>query len=207
MSPYLQEKWQQTLLLSKLKPSGEHAALLQSMQDEIVTSYSEPHRHYHTLVHLEQLFAALERVGCDDVAVLWSVWYHDIVYRPSRADNEAKSARIAEQRLQVVGLGADLIAQISSFIEATEHHQTDDALCQLFLDADMAILGVSAAEYQRYTQQVAKEFKRVPKFLYRRGRKAFVKKVLAEETIFKTPEFKRDFEAQARQNLNWELNL
>ena len=57
----------------------------------IETAYSEPHRYYHTLAHLENMFAESARFAPLPPAVEWAIWFHDFVYDPRSATNEEDS--------------------------------------------------------------------------------------------------------------------
>lgn len=48
----------------------------------LVAAYAEPHRHYHTLAHLDAMFDWLDRAESADglAAVTWAVFFHDAVY-------------------------------------------------------------------------------------------------------------------------------
>src|SRR4051812_20768490 len=69
----------------------------------IRTAYSVPGRHYHTLTHIVACLDELDVVRplCRDAdAVETALWYHDLVYDPSRADNEERSALAAADALR-----------------------------------------------------------------------------------------------------------
>src|SRR5438876_11125144 len=81
---------------------------------ELVQAYSGEGRHYHTLNHLAALFVLLDRHGAglaDRNAIELAIFFHDIVYVPTRSDNEAASAALARERLAALGLPAGLIAR------------------------------------------------------------------------------------------------
>lgn len=76
----------------------------------------------------------------------------------------------------------------------------DDTLHML--DVDMAILGADPAVFARYDRAIAEEYRgHVPGFLYRRGRKAFFRGLLARERIYLSEFFHARREARARANL------
>lgn len=72
-------------------------AVSQRLWTEIGSAYSRSGRHYHTLDHLQNLLVELSGVrssiGDWDV-VLFSLFYHDIVYNPLKSNNEEKSAEM-----------------------------------------------------------------------------------------------------------------
>src|SRR5258707_14163475 len=74
----------------------------------LASRYSEPHRAYHTLRHIEHCldeFEAVRQEARDPVAVEMALWYHDAVYDTRRRDNEELSAILAERTSAAAGLG------------------------------------------------------------------------------------------------------
>lgn len=74
---------------------------------EIETNYSSNGRHYHTLQHLENLFIQLTEIKSDIhnwETILFTLYYHDIVYHSLKSDNEEKSAELAEKRLKQISV-------------------------------------------------------------------------------------------------------
>ena len=57
--------------------------------------YAEPHRAYHTWEHIEALLAQFARLDwADPKGVEIAVYYHDAIYNPLAATNEADSAEL-----------------------------------------------------------------------------------------------------------------
>lgn len=205
MTELLQSKWDQTAARLML---GERSS--QKLFSEIVKRHSEPHRQYHGLGHLEALFDVLEPVW-DDVSeparVELAIWYHDIVYKPLRNDNEDKSARLAVRRLTGCGADSGLVTRLARLIQATANHagggaDHDDAL---FLDSDFSILGAPAAVYDEYAEAIRKEYRLVPRPIYNCGRGKFLEDALNRPRIFLTDHFEARYGAQARENMAREL--
>ncbi len=95
----------------------------------LLARYDEPWRAYHTREHLSEAFAALTQVGgADDPVARVALWYHDAVYDPRRADNEAASADLAAVELAAAGRPADFVAAVRRLVLATATHdsETDD---------------------------------------------------------------------------------
>ena len=73
-------------------------------REQLVAAYAAPGRYYHNLAHIEDSLAALARV--EDISPLdreilsAAIWWHDVVYDATRADNEELSARLAEQHVR-----------------------------------------------------------------------------------------------------------
>lgn len=205
MTEFLQSKWDKTaarLLLGKTAS--------QKLFAEIVKRHSEAHRKYHGLGHLEALFDVLDPVW-DDVSeparVELAIWYHDIVYKPLRSDNEDKSARLAVRRLSGCGADSGLVTRVARLIQATAHHagggaDHDDAL---FLDADFSILGAPADAYDDYAEAIRKEYRLAPRPMYDSGRRKFLEDALNRPRLFHTDHFEARYGAQARENMAREL--
>ena len=178
---------------------------------EIEQNYSNKKRHYHTLQHLnsllEQLTEAKKEIQNWD-AILFTLYYHDIVYNTLKSDNEEKSAALAKTRMTQIAVSTQTIELCYNQILATKSHQTSsNSDTNYFTDADLAVLGKSWETYATYYKNVRKEYAIYPDFLYNRGRKKVIKHFLAMDRIFKTDFFYYKFETQAKQNLNQELNL
>ncbi|WP_421787665.1 hypothetical protein [Hyphobacterium sp.] len=201
----LEKRWQHTADTLAVSPE-----MSRDLFAEIVKRHSERHRHYHGLAHLKALFDVLQPVWTElvePVRIELAIWYHDIIYRPLRSDNEAKSAALAEKRLSAAGIAPDLIERVGTLIRATAQHQSggrdrDDAF---FLDADFSILGAPADIYNAYLAAVRKEYRLVPAPIFRAGRTKFLRHALAQDRIFQTGYFEDTYGAQARDNMVREL--
>src|SRR6187402_3440133 len=93
----IQDRWMQ--LISHFNTD---VVLAEKLLREIEAGYSESSRHYHTLAHLQALLIFSEQYQ-DQLkyksVIDFAIYYHDIVYKASRSDNEEQSAQIAEARL------------------------------------------------------------------------------------------------------------
>ena len=178
---------------------------------EIETNYTNKKRHYHNLQHLENMFKEL--CECyDDIqdwdTILFSLFYHDIIYNATKKDNEEKSADIAVNRLKQIEYPESKIALCYQQILATKSHiLSSNNDTNLFTDADLSILGSAWQEYELYYKQVRKEYAIYPDFLYNPGRKKVLQHFLDMENIFKTEFFKNKYENIARDNIYKELSL
>ena len=71
--------------------------LITQLWSDINKHYSNKHRHYHNLSHLDHLLEQLIEVKnaiTDWNTILFSLFYHDVIYKPLRKDNEEKSAAL-----------------------------------------------------------------------------------------------------------------
>ncbi|MBP2615778.1 hypothetical protein [Chryseobacterium jejuense] len=192
-------------------PFTKDVSLINSLWKEIETKYAEKDRHYHNLLHLENMFTEFENVKSnisDFTTVSFSVFYHDIIYNTNSKSNEEKSALKATERLTELGLCQSNIILISDQILATKHHQkSEDEDTNYLLDADLSILGKDLETYLAYTRMIRKEYSIYPDLLYKPGRKKVLKHFLEFESIFKTDYFREKYEAQARSNIAAEIQL
>jgi predicted metal-dependent HD superfamily phosphohydrolase len=176
---------------------------------EIEKHYSAKSRHYHTLTHLENLLAELEGVKSqisDWEVVLFALFYHDLIYKSSSAQNEENSAKMTQKRLNITALTSNQIDRTVAHILATKKHEwSNDSDTTFFTDADLSILGAPFEHYMIYSRQIRKEYAIYPDLLYNPGRKKVLIHFLAMERIYNTPHFYEKYEAQARQNLAAEL--
>ncbi|MEG0926278.1 HD domain-containing protein [Chryseobacterium sp.] len=192
-------------------PFSEDHHLIHTLWFEIEKKYSEKGRHYHNLLHLENMFKELEAVKSrisDFTTVSFSVFYHDIVYNATSKSNEEKSALLAETRLAELTLNKDHIKAVSAQILATKLHQkSEDEDTNYLLDADLSILGKDLKSYLAYTQMIRKEYSIYPDLLYKPGRKKVLKHFLELNSIFKTEYFKEKYEVPSRENISIEIQL
>lgn len=101
----LREKWQN--LASKFS-NNEH--LIDQFWLELETAYQGRKRFYHDLVHIPTMLDLAEkhREQIRDFEVLqFSIFYHDAIYDVKRQDNELKSAELAKDRMQKLGVSAE----------------------------------------------------------------------------------------------------
>ena len=179
--------------------------------DNLCASYSEPQRRYHTLIHLTALFDCLELHG-DEIGeparLAFATWYHDIVYDPSRSDNEERSAERAVNELTALGASDALCTRVAQLIAATKNHASGgiDYDDDIFLDADLSILGAPEDVYRQYVGDVRAEYAHVAAAEWKTGRTTFLKKLAVAPRIFRTGIFEGAYGDQARANIAWELN-
>ena len=194
-----------------LKNYTEDDALINAFWLELEKNYSNKKRHYHTLAHLDHLLSQLTYVKAEiqnwDV-VLFTLYYHDIVYNALKGNNEEKSAELAEKRLSRTSLEAENIQLCKAQILATKSHQhAKDEDTNYFTDADLSILGQDWETYSAYYKNVRKEYAIYPNFLYNKGRKKALIHFLQMDRLFKTDFFYEQYERQARENLQREIEL
>lgn len=175
---------------------------------EIETNYSKSSRYYHNLEHLNTMFVELEYVKSTVNhldRLLLSIYYHDIIYKITKSDNEYQSALVFEKRMMKTNFLA--IDECKKQIEKTKTHQlSGDYDTNVLMDLDLVILGKSPHVYQQYCDAIRKEYQLYPDLIYRNGRKKVLKHMLSFDSIYKTDWFKQAYENQARENLQTEFN-
>jgi predicted metal-dependent HD superfamily phosphohydrolase len=191
---------------------GCGAPAASAVLDEIASAYREPHRHYHTLDHIAALLTLLDRHGKgagDRDALELAILFHDIVYDPSRQDNEEASAGLAGERLASLGFPRALSAKVARYILATRHDQPPGAVgdtdLALLLDLDLSVLAAPPDDYRAYAAAVRREYAFVPDELYRPGRRRVLEGFLARERLYLTGRLRDAWEPAARANLAGEI--
>lgn len=187
------------------------SALITALWDEIEEGYSSKKRQYHTLQHLENLLSQLAAVKeeiNDWETLLFTLFYHDIIYSALKSDNEMKSAKLAEKRMGQLAISDEIIVRCKHQILATKSHElSENSDTNYFTDADLSVLGQPWEIYTRYYKGVRKEYSIYPDLVYNPGRKKVLNHFSEMDRIFKTDYFYNAFEAQAKQNLEREITL
>ena len=180
-----------------------------SLWNEIEKKYSSHKRYYHTLSHLEVMLDQLD--GCKQLIVdrdtlLFSAFYHDIVYNVLKSNNEERSADLAVKRLSATEFPVHKINTCRDQIVATKNHlNSNNEDTNLLTDADLSILGQPSDVYGQYCGQIRKEYSIFPDIVYKPGRKKVLIHFLNMKRIFKTSFFYDKYELPARHNLDSEL--
>ena len=171
----------------------------------LLRCYDEPHRAYHTRLHLGEAYQALAQ--CRAVADRWhevevALWFHDAIYDVSRKDNEAHSADWARDTVLAAGLPRDVAARVHALVMSTQHDPVPpDTDAKIVVDVDLSILGAPPARFDEYERQVREEYSAVPEAVYRAGRARVLRQFLERPAIFNTARFVGRYERQARANL------
>ena len=172
---------------------------------ELVSLYSQPHRHYHNLRHIAECLAEFDsaaHLAQESVAVELAIWFHDAMYDTHAPDNEERSAELAQQRIAECGGDADLCRSVVALVLATKAHDPSvhpDA--PLFVDIDLSILGQAEERFQEYETQIRREYEWVAERLFEVRRAEILEGFLLRRRIYTTEHFLRKYEKQARENL------
>ncbi|MDY6940801.1 MAG: N-methyl-D-aspartate receptor NMDAR2C subunit [Cyanobacteriota bacterium] len=197
------QRWNRLCMALNISPDRHEFTAL-------VSAYSQPERHYHTLQHLDECLEKLDwaiaesrdlNSDCFNLIEV-ALWYHDAIYQPRAKNNEQKSAEWATRFLSESGLNPNDVQLIQSLILATEHRLTPvEMMHQLMVDIDLSILGAEVDRFQEYDRQIRQEYAWVPRSSYREKRKEVLSFFLSKPRIYATDLFYRKFEKRARKNL------
>jgi predicted metal-dependent HD superfamily phosphohydrolase len=173
---------------------------------ELIARYSEPHRSYHTVRHLDECFEKLGEIE-DEAARLGEIevalWFHDAIYDVRAKDNEAKSADWARAVAVSAGIEPAAAGRIHSLVLCTVHDAVpsgDDE--RILVDVDLSILGAPAERFDEYERQIRAEYSWVPEGAFRGKRREILAQFLARPRIYSTRTFIDRYERRARENLD-----
>lgn len=176
----------------------------------LCAAYSEPHRHYHNLLHLDECLRELDTVADQAVqpgALEMALWFHDAIYDPQdSSENEELSAKWSQDWLEEAKAPKPLIQTVRSLILMTRHHLPDATPDAAWMcDIDLAILGQSEERFWEYECAIRQEYAAVPEQTYLQGRRHVLETFLRRKCIYVTEMFADRYEAAARSNLRASL--
>lgn len=197
-----------------------------ALGEDLLARYEQPHRKYHTSVHLSEMLTALKTLykrhhTATPRAVLLAAWFHDAVYEANPGEDEAASADLARTALTPLASTGSLtnreVTAIAHLIELTASHQLADGIeeytsgaltradAAFFLDADLAILAADSPRYTRYVAGVRAEYAHYAPDAFTRGRAAILQGFLNRTAIYASDTAHLLWDAPARLNLRTEL--
>jgi predicted metal-dependent HD superfamily phosphohydrolase len=200
----LQDKYTKLLL-----NIGFEENTIQNHWLDLVKAYSSKSRHYHNLNHLSEMITCYDLYESNlkfPNEVLYAIFYHDIIYKVTRKDNELKSADYAVAILaDNARLNKDLVYDMICTTQLHQHNDNEDT--NWLIDFDLKILSKDWDDYKIYFEKIRKEYKIYPNLLYKPGRKKTLEHFLENEFIFQTAEFRGKYELKARENIKQEIEL
>lgn len=202
---FLYPLWQQ--LSSEL---SKDTALADNLFADLCKHYAEPQRYYHHLAHIVSVWQLIQPyypLLAHLSAVQWAVLYHDAIYDTTRSDNEQQSGIYAQQHIARLGGGQWLQQRVYDLIVATQTHiaAPHDNDMQYLLDADLAILGSSAEQYEQYYRAIRREYAWVADEIYRQGRQVVLTQLLNKQPIYYTDDFSKQYGLSAKRNIMAEI--
>jgi predicted metal-dependent HD superfamily phosphohydrolase len=172
---------------------------------DLIARYSEPHRKYHTMQHLDECFDKLQEIRAAAVhpnEIELALWFHDAIYDVKRQDNEERSANWACSTALAAGLSISIAERVHALVMATRHDAMPNHVDeQILVDVDLSILGAKPDRFDEYERQVREEYHWIPDLLFEAKRRRVLTQFLERSKIFNTEQFLNSYEAQARTNL------
>jgi len=176
---------------------------------KLIEAYSEKHRAYHTLEHIDACLIQLDAVTGEtdnpDVIEI-ALWFHDAIYNPLSSTNEEDSAALAKSFLYENLVASDMTDRVYELIIFTKnHHAPNSADGQLILDIDLSILGAERNIYEQFENNIRKEYRLIPSFIFKRERKKILKSFFERQRLYHSDYFFERYEKQAKENLGWAI--
>ena len=189
---------------------------------DLVGRWREPHRVYHSRLHLADSLDALDLLVADGApGSRWhaaaALWFHDAVHDGEAGRDEERSAALAGTLLgplagqvRQTGTGGPLtrhdVEEVARLVLVTTAHDpaTTDATGALVSDADLAVLGADPGRYARYAAQVRAEYGHVPDDAFRAGRAAVLDQLAELPRLYRSPAAVARWAAAAEHNLRAE---
>ncbi len=171
----------------------------------VLRQHYDTNRSYHDLIHVLQLLELLDRFvdrapDANRDAVELAIWYHDAVYEPGAADNEARSAALLRRSFASV-LAPALLDQVDELIQATTHERRpDDPVARLLVDLDLAPLAASPRRFVAQSQSLRHEYAAIPDEVYYPGQAQLFRRLLERPRLYLTDTL-APLESLARRNL------
>lgn len=200
---------------------------LVSVRDDLVARWSESHRGYHDLRHLDEVLTALEQLrestldtDAEWATVVFAAWFHDAVYdivtahdvdagdTQGAVSNEERSAELARKALSASAIDRTVVADTVSLVLASQEHNVIDTRGPhaAFHDADLWILSAPQDRFDDYCRAVRREYAAAPDDAYAHGRSEILRPFLTRESVYRTMHARHFWEAAARSNLARELD-
>lgn len=168
--------------------------------DFIEKYYIEPHRFYHNKKHIEFMINKLSKVNIshnDKIAIYIAILFHDVIYNPKDRDenNVIKSSELFifwyEKNIELF-YHLQIKELINQLILSTINHKPTKYfstkfvdIANIFLDLDLMILASNKKQYDKYKNNIFKEYSHFERKELLKGRLDFICKMLDVESIFK----------------------
>lgn len=178
--------------------------------------YTQPHRYYHNLNHINLCLWLLEKLTIDvqlpkDIkqSIELSIWFHDAIYNPYSLENEKNSAELLRSSINTDH--TNQIYDAYHAILATASHtkdqnlNKDDIVTMYMLDIDLAGLADDESSYKKSSDNIRKEYSFLSDEEFYKNRIKFLRNMLQRSKIYYTKYF-QSYENNARINMQNEIN-
>ena len=178
---------------------------------EILENYTKKWKFYHNLNHVYSFVNLFEKynkfINNYKNEFLISIYFHDIIYIPSRNDNEEESINMFNKFYNEVQPNNLNKEKVIEFIAETKNHSLSkdyDFELDLFLDMDMQI--VADENWEDYENKIRKEYCFVDETEYKNKRRQFLQSLVNKNRIFRTQIFYDTYEQIAKNNITNIIN-
>lgn len=186
---------------------------------QLTTLYTQPHRKYHNINHINDCLAELENiphsgvnfndrtlVGLDCAIIEDAIWYHDAIYNPYSKLNERRSFDLIPDSANPSYDGA-----VREAVLATANHLYDQSVLaittQIMLDIDLAGFGKERHVFARNGMNIRHEYYNTKLVDFLKGRKNFYDALVKRPTLYYTDYFHHKYHEKSRENIRWEIDL
>jgi len=192
----------------ELDQAFDHCRIPPVVRGEVKRRYSEPHRAYHTLEHVEYMLRQVTKESSD--ALVAAIIFHDIHYAPRPVPlgfNEAMSAALFAN-FHIKAPLSEVVEMIgaSAYHLDNQQHISEDT--KIFLDLDLSGFAASSKVFRRHNDQIDVElaniYKEATPEQIAAGRHSFLLALSGRKNIFYV---RKEWEEQARKNLANEIEL
>ncbi len=171
----------------------------------LLSAHNDSARRVHTAQHLLDCFSTLKRWHKETQffhQVAMAIWFHDALFDPQRHDNEARSARLANDRLSAAAVAPEVVQRIRELIISTRPgEQLHNREARLLHDIDRAVFGSSTEHYNRYERNLRYENMHIGDFIYRRKRIEQLQLLLSKSQLYLTDSAQAELQVPAVANL------
>lgn len=186
--------------------------------NQVKNYYNESHRFYHNWDHIIYGFLIFDKIKEFEVDIVSELaWiFHDVIYLPFNFNsnnhlhtNEKLSAKFINFFLQSNSPEFyeeynSEIKEAQKIIISTENHIPFDERSSIILDVDMSYLGYSYKEFKKIRELVRKEYKFISNKDFNKGTIKFIDNLLKQKKIYFSNYGLKNWENQARMNLELE---
>lgn len=178
--------------------------------ETLVRGYTEPHRRYHDLGHLDHCLHGLDlaaTVARDPDTLELAIWFHDVIYEPGAGDNESRSADVFSRLLGPLMAPAN-VTKIRRLILTTTHRALPDGGDERFIaDIDLSSLAKPWPQFLEDSDHLRAEEPDRSDEDYFRAKARFFRGLLTRPRLFNTVPFQLRYETKGRENIRRFLAL
>ena len=193
--------------------------ILPETRKQLTALYSESHRHYHNMKHIDECFSMLRLyrslLSSDEVFEAQiheagtMIWFHDAVYDVGpdvrHGENEMRSAEVweaSEEASHLLTSRKNIITD--GILRSAEHTKFDIpfyASQAIFLDIDLSSMGGNYYDFDKNGERIRAEYAWVDDQTFNTNRVKFFEALLSREFIYYTHIMRGMLEVTTRRNI------